>query len=57
MIEKAIERNPFSLANFIAFVTEPRIDFSDARQSMLIPATWMMALNWSLATIHHFDLG
>ena len=37
--------NPFSWARAIAFRTESRIDRSDARHSMLIPATWMIALN------------
>lgn len=44
MIGKAIDRNSVSLANDIAFRTESRIDRSEARQSMLIPGTWMIAL-------------
>jgi len=32
----------------VEFRTESRIDCSDARQSMLIPATWMIPLNGSL---------
>jgi hypothetical protein len=35
----ATERNCLSSTIFIADNTDPRIDFSDARQSMLMPAT------------------
>jgi hypothetical protein len=37
--------NLCSLAAYIAFRIESWIDHSDACQSMLIPATWMIALN------------
>ena len=42
---KARDRKPWPRANWIAFRTESRIDRSEARQSRLIPATWMIALN------------
>ena len=42
---KAIDRKPCSAAKTSALRTESRIDRSEARHSMLIPATWMMALN------------
>ena len=38
---------PFSWARAIAFRTDCLIDHSEALQSMLIPATWMMALKGS----------
>jgi len=44
---KAMDWKPFSAARAMAFLTESRIDRSDARQSMLIPATWMIPLNGS----------
>jgi hypothetical protein len=46
--EKAMDRKLFSSVTAIAFLTESRIDRSEARHSMLIPATWMIPLNGSL---------
>lgn len=44
----AMDRYPRFAASAIAFRTESRIDRSDDRQKMLIPATWMIDLNGSL---------
>ena len=42
MTGNATEWNPCSRALASAFVTESRMDCSDARHSRLMPATWMM---------------
>jgi len=48
MIGKATVEKSCFCAIAIAFCTDARMEYSEARHSMLIPATWIMPLNGSL---------